>query len=107
MRKLLYLFLAFAMITSAAVMPAAAAEENTEAAEAAADNKGAEVIGADAAEYLTALGADWLDGADLTAPIARKDFAKLICLIGGYTPAAGGSGMFLDVEPPEESSAED
>ena len=78
MRKLLYLFLAFAMITSVAVMPAAAAEENTEAAEAAADNKGAEVIGADAAEYLTALGADWLDGADLTAPIARKDFAKLI-----------------------------
>lgn len=107
MRKLLYLFLAFAMITSAAVMPAAAAEENTEAAEAAADNKGAEVIGADAAEYLTALGADWLDGADLTAPIARKDFAKLICLIGGYTPAEGGSGMFLDVEPPEDSSAED
>ena len=52
MRKLLYLFLAFAMITSVAVMPAAAAEENTEAAEAAADNKGAEVIGADAAEYL-------------------------------------------------------
>ena len=107
MRKLLYLFLAFAMITSAAVMPAAAFEETNDSAKAVPNNNDTEVIGTDAAEYLAALGADWLEDSDLTAPIARKDFAKLMCLIGGYTPGESGNGMFLDVEPPEDSSSED
>lgn len=108
MRKILYLFLAFAMTVSAAVMPISA-EETADAFAEKKDEKAetAEAVGKDSAAYLTALGAEYLEEANLSAPASRKEFARLVSLIGGYTPDESKGGIFLDVEPSAETEAED
>lgn len=101
MRKILYLFLSFAVAVTALCVPIAAEEAPVPEAVSAV------TFADDAVGYLKALGADWLEDADLTAPTSRKEFARLVCLIGGYTADTENGGFFLDVESPEDSSAAD
>ena len=97
MRKVLYLFLTLALAVSSVCVPVVSAEQSA-AAETA-------IVGADAAGYLAALGAGELEGVDLTAAVTRKEFAKIVCIIGGYSADNADEGFFIDVETP--ASAEE